>query len=41
MPAVGAAGVLVGVPLADTVAAAVVGGMMVSMGASDARGEHA
>ena len=38
--AVGAAGVLVGLPLADTLAAAAVGGMMVSMGASVAIGEQ-
>jgi len=39
--AVGAAGVLLGVPIADTIAAACVGGMMVSMGASVAcGGEH-
>jgi len=38
--AVGAAGVLVGVPIADTIAAACVGGMMLSMGVSVARGEH-
>eukprot|EP00966_Prymnesium_polylepis_P257723 5953936-Prymnesium_polylepis.1 len=37
---VGAVGVLAGLPLADTLAAAVVGGMMVSMGASVAFGEH-
>ena len=38
--AVGAVGVLVGFPLADTLAAAAVGGMMVSMGASVAIGAH-
>lgn len=38
--AVGAVGVLVGLPLADTLAAAAVGGMMVSMGASVAIGEQ-
>ena len=36
--AMGAVGVLVGVPIADTLAAGVVGGMMLSMGASVARG---
>lgn len=38
--AVGSGGVLVGLPLADTLAAAVVGGMMVSMAVDVARGEH-
>ena len=38
--AVGAVGVLVGLPLADTLAAAAVGGMMVSMGVSVAIGAH-
>lgn len=38
--AVGCLGVLVGFPLADTLAAAVVGGMMISMGASVALGEQ-
>lgn len=38
--AVGAAGVLFGFPLTDLVMSAVVGGMMVSMGASVARGDH-
>ena len=38
--AVGAGGVLVGLPVADTVAAGVVGGMMIAMGAGVARGEH-
>lgn len=38
--AVGAVGVLVGLPLADTLAAAAVGGMMVSMGVSVAIGEQ-
>jgi len=38
--AAGAAGVLLGLPVADNVAAAVVGGMMLSMGVSVARGEQ-
>ena len=38
--AVGAVGVLVGLPLVDNLAAAVVGGMMVSMGVSVAIGDH-
>jgi len=38
--ALGAAGVLVGWPIADTLAAGMVGGMMVSMGWGVARGEH-
>ena len=38
--AVGAVGVLVGLPLVDNLAAAVVGGMMLSMGVSVAIGEQ-
>ena len=38
--AVGAVGVLVGLPLADSLAAAAVGGMMISMGVSVAIGEQ-
>jgi divalent metal cation (Fe/Co/Zn/Cd) transporter len=37
--AIGSAGVLAGVPALDTLAAAVVGGMMISMGVGVARGE--
>ena len=36
----GAVGVLVGLPLVDNLAAAVVGGMMLSMGVSVAIGEQ-
>ena len=38
--ALGAVGVLVGLPVADMLAAAVVGGMMFSMGVEVARGQH-
>ena len=38
--AVGAAGALIGLPVADTLAAGAVGGMMVSMGVGVARGDH-
>ena len=38
--AVGAGGVLVGLPEADMIAAAVVGGMMIAMGVDVARGDH-
>jgi len=38
--AVGAAGVLVGLPITDTLAAGLVGGMMVTMAVDVARGDH-
>jgi len=38
--AIGSGGVLLGWPVADTLAAAVVGGMMVTMGVGVARGDH-
>lgn len=38
--AIGAVGVLIGFPITDLIMSAVVGGMMVSMGASVARGAH-
>jgi len=38
--AIGSGGVLLGLPIADTIAAGVVGGMMVAMGAEVALGDH-